>query len=491
MTRRRKIGVALLIALGAAAIAGTIWYRRPRPLRFPEYTLDVTLPAPGAARVAPLRAGVGSADITPDLAHERVYMSGFHQNRLPTGVHDPLFARALVLDDGRTRIAIVACDLIGQHHDQVLLTRREMPEDFAIDYLALCSTHNHEGPDTVGLWGPHPLSSGVDAGYLARVRAAAIDAIRQAIVSLAPARLAAAEADVGKDDLVRDSRPPTVIDPRLLALRIENPGAAPDAPARATLLLWSNHPETLADDNLLISSDFPGYARRAVERDGGGTCLYVSGTVGGLMTPLEHDVRGLDGKIYSGNTFEKAEAIGEVLARRAREALLGPGAQRSETAPLAVRAHLLDVETENRLYWIAMKLNVLDRGLAGTKVRTEVGALRIGPVALALVPGELYPEIAVGGIESPENADFPGEPVEVPPLRTLLAKASPPGSLGGILGLANDEIGYIIPRTQWDAKSPYTYGQTSAPYGEVNSIGPSAGPTVYRALAGVIGELPR
>jgi GNAT superfamily N-acetyltransferase len=97
--------------------------------------------------------------------------------------------------------------------------------------------------------------------------------------------------------------------------------------------------------------------------------------------------------------------------------------------------------------------------------------------------------MAVGGVECPTGADLPGAPLETPPLRELLARASPPGGLAAIIGLANDEVGYIIPRTQWDARRPFTYGQPDAPYGEVNSIGPEAAPALYRGLAAAIVEL--
>jgi hypothetical protein len=288
--------------------------------------------------------------------------------------------------------------------------------------------------------------------------------------------------------LIRESRPPQVIDARLLALRLSAPPAEGATAPRATIVIWSNHPEALGDENHRISSDFPHYVRRAVERDGGGTCVYLSGSLGGLMTPLEQP----DGKRYEGNTYEKAEALREAVARRAKEALEGAAALSPELVPLALRARLVDIEAENRLFWLGMKLGVVDRGLpSAVAVRTEVAVLRIGPVALALVPGELYPEIAVGGVESPGGADFPGDPLERPPLRELLSRASAPGTLCGIVGLANDELGYFVPRTQWDVRPPFTYGQAKAPYGEINSLGPNAASSLHRALGDVIGELPR
>jgi hypothetical protein len=68
--------------------------------------------------------------------------------------------------------------------------------------------------------------------------------------------------------------------------------------------------------------------------------------------------------------------------------------------------------------------------------------------------------------------------VEVPALRELM-----PGRVKFLFGLANDEIGYLVPKTQWDERAPFTYAGKKAPYGEVNSCGPDAAGRVHGALA--------
>ena len=161
-----------------------------------------------------------------------------------------------------------------------------------------------------------------------------------------------------------------------------------------------------------------------------------------------------------------------------------PTAVHVSDARVRARARLAGIPLKNRRFWAAAKLGVVDRGAwPPDLVRTEVAVVRVGPVELICVPGELYPEIAVGGVECPDGADFPGPPVEVPPLRSI-SKAP----LKAVIGLANDEIGYIIPRTQWDELPPFTYGQPSAPYGEVNSLGPDAGPVIHAALKSLLEE---
>jgi hypothetical protein len=57
-----------------------------------------------------------------------------------------------------------------------------------------------------------------------------------------------------------------------------------------------------------------------------------------------------------------------------------------------------------------------------------------------------------------------------------------PGKVKFVLGLANDEIGYIIPKSEWDTEPPYIYGKSSPVYGEVNSVGPETAGILHREL---------
>ena len=60
-----------------------------------------------------------------------------------------------------------------------------------------------------------------------------------------------------------------------------------------------------------------------------------------------------------------------------------------------------------------------------------------------------------------------------------------------IFGLANDEVGYIIPRSQWDVKDPYTYNREDSPYGEENSLGPETATILHSKLKEILDELNR
>jgi hypothetical protein len=112
-----------------------------------------------AESVAPgdgLQAAFAEADITPQIAEDRpVYLAGYGFNRPATGVHDPLLARCVVLADGGQRVAIVSVDLIGLQLPAVRRIRDRLKH---FSYVVVSSTHNHEGPDTIGIWGPSPLA---------------------------------------------------------------------------------------------------------------------------------------------------------------------------------------------------------------------------------------------------------------------------------------------------------------------------------------------
>jgi len=88
-----------------------------------------------------------------------------------------------------------------------------------------------------------------------------------------------------------------------------------------------------------------------------------------------------------------------------------------------------------------------------------------------------------GGIEAPIGQDYAIEPLETPPVRSLM-----PGDYTLVFGLANDLIGYIIPKGEWDEEKPYLYEDDRGTYGEINSVGPETAPIIYRELVSLIGN---
>jgi hypothetical protein len=93
------------------------------------------------------------------------------------------------------------------------------------------------------------------------------------------------------------------------------------------------------------------------------------------------------------------------------------------------------------------------------------------------VPGELYPELSIGGVQDPQDpgADFQGAAVEP----ALKRRSDRPLF---VIGLAGDELGYLIPKSEWDSEPPYAYGRSRPQYGERNSCGPDTAGIIINSL---------
>src|SRR5438876_11902247 len=110
--------------------------------------LALLLAAGPASADMGLTVGFGEADLTPELGKKPVYLAGFGQNRKATKVHDPIMARAVVLGHGDQKIALVSADVVGLFVTSAERVRAKLP---GFRYVLVSATHNHEGPDTLGL----------------------------------------------------------------------------------------------------------------------------------------------------------------------------------------------------------------------------------------------------------------------------------------------------------------------------------------------------
>jgi hypothetical protein len=105
----------------------------------------------------PLEVGVGVADITPDMKSGRpVWLAGYGFNRAATGVHDPLFARA-VARHGTEKLAMISVDLVGVQHPLVKWIR-------GAEGLRPRLQHLQPRGLMIGIWG-RLRSIGIDEDY--------------------------------------------------------------------------------------------------------------------------------------------------------------------------------------------------------------------------------------------------------------------------------------------------------------------------------------
>lgn len=423
-------------------------------------------------------------DVNGNGKFDAVWMAGFDNKRAANGIHDDLWARTMIIDDGTTRLAIVAIDAIGFFHDEVIDVRKRLSTETGITYAIIASTHTHEAPDLMGLWGSSYFKSGIDPDYMDYVKEQIVSSIEEAVRNLQPARFRFARDLSGLSHLVTDTRKPIVMDAGLLVMQALH---AETNLTLGSLVAWADHPETLWSDNLQISSDFPHYVREGIEKGVyagdsllipgiGGTAVYVNGAIGGLMT-THPDLTVEDpwsGESFKEPSFEKAMSQGYQIATKSLLAL-----QRSPDSlargNLSLVAKTIHLPVDNPLFRIGVSLGLLDRGLSGwITMRSELALFSFGPATFATFPGEIYPEIINGGIDAPDGQDIETDPVEIPPVRQMME-----GKYKFILGMANDELGYIIPISEWDEEEPYIYEGRKSPYGEENSLGPETAPIIH------------
>jgi hypothetical protein len=434
-------------------------------------------------------------DINNNGEFDAFWIAGMSNAKPAQGIHDDVWSRVMVIDDGQSRIAMISMDAIGFLHGDVIDIRERVPKELGIDYTLLSSTHTHESNDLVGIWGENIFNSGVNPETLEYVKEQTVAAIIEATNNLRPAKLVFAE-DLSGDDaaLIKDTRKPIV---KATGIHLMQVLDAEDNKTLGTIINWSNHPETLWSQNLLISSDFPHYVREAIEKgvyngnelmhEGlGGVAIYFSGAIGGLMAP--HPSISIQdpftGESYSEPTFEKTKAVGDHIAIMSLQALRNQG-DTLNTAGISVRAKTVMAPLDNTTFKIASGIGLLKMGMPKYfETRTEVGAIRIGPAMFLSIPGEIYPEIVFGGIEAPEGREFDIQPIETPPLQDFIKD-----KYKFYLGLSNDEIGYIIPKSEWDTGKPYLYNDERDTYGEENSLGPETGPLIYKSLIEMIQDL--
>lgn len=483
-----------------------------------NYELDVMLPPAGDNTPAEtLQVGAAKRDITPIMAQydpwvdvnnngkfdpdvdtyedrngngkfDGVWIAGFDTNRPAKGINDPQWVRALALRNNGVTVVMLTFDAIGIYHNDFVAIRKMVDPSLHIDHMMFSSTHCHEVADTMKIWsfwkrikGLDVPLFGFDEKHMAMIREMAKEAAEEAVAKLEPADMYCAQVEIAPEGFIDDSRKPIKIDNNMYLWRFTKPGADETI---ATFVNWGNHPESLGGDNSMLTSDFCHYLREGVEKgvpdpNGapgmGGMCLYFQGMVGGLMTQLHTTVPHRDGQQkFEEETFEKAEALGQNLAIVACRALRSELVWKNEKPRVAVAAKTFKAPMAGQFKY-AIMLGLLHEGYYwGGLAKTEMNVLRVGDALALTVPGEIYPEIVQGGIECLPGRDYEIPIVETPPLRTEMEKSA---RMACVIGLANDEIGYILPKTEWDNKAPWVYEKKQ--YGEENSGGPDVGPSVY------------
>jgi len=257
-------------------------------------------------RTGPLLAGAAAADITPTTP---MFLYGYpHVERRSEGVHDPLAAAALVLDNGETQVALCALDLIfiSKRMVNAIRERVRAATGLPAHNLLVSCTHTHSGPITVDMISNRddPAVPPADEQYVEFVIGAAADALVRAYQARRPAELAIAVADgtgVGGNRRADDGP----VDPEVpVIVARDHAGRSPIA----VCTTYCMHPTVLHEDSKRVSADFPGYARQRVLDELGDDMVYLYHTgPAGDQSPRRH---------IRANTFDEAGRLGKMLGDR-------------------------------------------------------------------------------------------------------------------------------------------------------------------------------
>ena len=340
--------------------------------------------------VAQLRVGVATVDITPP-AGVRMYGYGARGPNVSTGIHDPLYAKAIVLSDGERTTAWVTMDLGYADKPLTRDVRASVSATLGLDDVFLSSSHTHSGPAFVE---DFPSTA---QPWVEDLRRKVTMAIVEAHGSLVPAQLGVGwgQVDVGHNrrrvradgtvEMFWENRrgiPTSPVDKSVAVVAFDEPAGAPIA----TLINLAIHPVVLGPENLEYSADYPGAMMAWVEAHGGGQAMFLQGAAGDInpfwdKTPLA------DG------AYEQMRQMGDTIGRevtRVRENLsflevetIGTGVEHVQIGP---RWDIDNPETR-----AGVRPDYIER--FGREGEAEVKTLLIGSdLALASFPGEFFVE---------------------------------------------------------------------------------------------------
>jgi hypothetical protein len=253
-----------------------------------------------------------------------------------------------------------------------------------------------------------------------------------------------------------DGRPPRCFDEELRIMQFVSARGGTPQKVVATLVNWNTHPESMEDDNTILTSDFPGAVRAALEVKYGGTAIYISGDLGAVEIAGDNNrstrtrFDGRDFPLVAGDksatfSFARTEAIGRDVAKAAMDAI--EKAEWSAVSTIDIQKAELRAPMDNQGYALLMDKGVLAvpaawKTATGLQIVTTVTSVRLGDAQIITTPGELFPEVFFG-VAQLRRQDCPaadtGRKPE-PAVRPLMK-----AKYKFIFGLSPDELGYLVP----------------------------------------------
>ncbi|KAA0993960.1 hypothetical protein FXO21_06990 [Dyadobacter sp. UC 10] len=368
------------------------------------------------------RAGAAVRVITPDPLLP--VSGGIGTPKKATQKNGELYARAMVLEKGNTRIAIVSVDNLGW--PAALGNKsRKLVKGIPPENILIGATHTHSGPDAYGF----PNEKGesfADLAYLDRCVKLIAEAVNEAVENLEDASLKIAVADA-KGKIAYNYYAEQLYDPRCGVIQaIANSGSRKGG-AIATLINYAIHPEVIGSGRGILSPDLCGPLYDRIETQAGGVAIFMNGAQGGMVTA---DNRRENGK--EANDWEECKRIGGLLADEALRIV--------NIAPVQINPDLyckaqkveFPVDAEIMRY-ILQKSPIKNEMSAENRVATQLNLLNVGTAQILTVPGEALPNIG------------------------YYVKRHMHTKQPFLFGLTNDAFGYMLTKVDFNSFKRYEY----------------------------------
>jgi len=426
--------------------------------------------------------GFAKEVLTPDnITEEDYYIAGYNTNNPAKSVLDDMYAKAVYLDDnsGRGGVVICAVDCVGISRKDINDIRKIVIESGKIPSLKsinICATHTHSAIDTQGLWGKNFFSDGKNEEFMSRLKELTAKAIIDAYGARKDGSLYFGTAE--SEGLLTDTRTPIDYDATITRIRFDPADGSDDT----YIVNMACHAECLGARTTVVSADFPAYMEKEmIEQTGGANVVFINGAIGGLITceKLDEVLRNFELGLEYVKEFGKD--VGEAVMSINNEVALEPS--------INVKTEAMEIKCDNTALLLVRFLGVLNNDVAKDKGRnisiiTEVSYMEFGnrQIGVYMIPGELSPELESGNFLSAEEAAN-GTEADYKPLAEMARCEH-----NFVIGLCNDEIGYIIPENDFLLHEWLPYFNNTDDekgrrhYEETNSLGPKAAEAILDAM---------
>ncbi|MBR1811094.1 MAG: hypothetical protein IJ766_05520 [Clostridia bacterium] len=410
--------------------------------------------------------GYSKASILPeDVTAQPYYLGGYpaYPPNAAVDVLDDQMIRCIALSDGSGRgIAVFAViDCIGISNRDVNEIRAGLTGFAAennIVSINICATHAHSCIDTLGAYGDpaavlknNPVKiiegetdfvSGRNPAFMEHLKTTTVSLIQNAVLNMKPGKLYRAVQDGSK--FLQAKRPPKVMPPEIVSLNFR----PADGSMGTRAVFMSAQPAQFSPNSRTVSADYPYYLCEQIEQNGEHAIVF-QGAALGIFPP-----RGNSDSLSTLSHAESIQLYGKTLGQYCLTA------EFSEIAPiLNLRHRKILVPVSNQFVTLLAKLQVVNNELisygdkaAEVMLVSELGYAELGTdVKLALIPGEIAPELVIGGCA--DSADsYDGTAWDHASLQEIA------GGKLTVIGLCNDEIASIIPDNDFGSKfAPHHY----------------------------------